>query len=176
MISEKTLGNTMSDPVPKVRRGFIFPAIIVALVFLFVWGILPRLSGGGPSKTVRIINNLRQIELMKEMWASDHGVTGSVQVSEQDLALYVYGYSSNGLARQVVGERYIIHPLGVGPEAQLTRGYGKWPAGTVIRLRPDTNQLFGIFLPKEQGGVNGSQPFSSDTNRTPAAAGSRRSP
>ncbi len=27
-----------------------------------------------------------------------------------------------------------------------------------------------------QGGANGSQPFSSETNRTPAAAGSRRSP
>jgi hypothetical protein len=37
-------------------------------------------------------------------------------------------------------------------------------------LRTNTNNMF----PNPQGGANGSQPFSSDTNRTSSAAGSRR--
>lgn len=138
--------------------------------------LLPALAGGGPSKTSRIVNNLRQIELMKQMWASDHGATGSVRITEQDLAPYAYGYSSNGLARPVFGERYIIHRLGVGPEAQLTQTYGKLPAGTVVRLWPESNRLFRIYLPNQQGGVDGRQPIESETNRTSAAAGSRHSP
>ncbi len=136
----------MSYPAPKVRGGFVF-AFMLALILMIAWSMLPMLSGGGPTKTMGIVNNLRHIELMKEMWASDHSVTGAVQVSEHDLAPYAYGYSSNGLAKPVIGERYIIHRLGVGPEAQLTQAYRKLPAGTVIRLRPETNRLFRIFLP-----------------------------
>jgi hypothetical protein len=157
------LGNIMSDPTPKVCGGFVF-ALMVAFVLLIAWSMLPTLSGGGPTKTMGIVNNLRQIEIMKEMWASDRSITGKVQVSEHDLAPYAHGYSSNGLAKPLIGERYIIHPLGVGPEAQLTKTYGKLPAGTIIRLRPDTNRLFRIFLPNAQGGANGRQPFSADTN------------
>jgi hypothetical protein len=122
---------------------------MVALVLRSAWNMLPMLTGGGPTKTMRIVNNLMGIELMKERWASDHSVTGAVQVSEQDLATYAPGYSSNGLVRPVIGERYIIHPLGVGPEAQLTRAYRKLPAGAVIRLRPETNRLFRVILRNE---------------------------
>jgi hypothetical protein len=149
--------------------------VVVGLWFLFIF-IAPMLVGGGPAKTMSIVNNLRQIELMKQQWALDHGVTGSVRIAEHDLAPYAYGYSSNGIARPVTGERYIIHRSGLGPEAQLTQAYGKLPAGTVIRLRPDTNRLFRIFLPNEQGGANGRQPIRPETNRTPEAAASSHSP
>ena len=71
---------------------------------------------------------------------------GTVQITEQDLAPYAYGYSSNGLAKAAAGERYIIHGLGVGPEAVLTQPYGKLPAGTVIRLQSGSNQPFRIIL------------------------------
>ena len=162
---------------PKDRVG----SLLLLLLGLFglaclVALLLPAFVGGGPSKTFRIVNNLRKIEEMKQVWASDHGVTGSVRITEQDLAPYAYGYSSNGLARPVGGERYIIHRLGVGPEAQLTQTYGKLPAGTVVRLRSESNRLFRVFLPNPQGGANGRQPFHSEINRTSAAAASRRSP
>ena len=142
----------MSQTVgPKDRVSFLL------LLLLGIFGLaclvallLPALAGGGPSKTLRIVNNIRQIEVMKQMWASDHGVTGSVRSTEQDLAPYAYGYSSNDLARPVFGERYSIHRLGVGPEAQLTKTYGKLPAGTVVRLRPESNRLFRVFLPNPQ--------------------------
>ncbi len=143
----------MNDqPPPKVRPGVLFTAFLVALVLILAWNMLPMLAGGGPSNTTRIVINLRQIELAKDWWAFDHGVTGSVRVSEQDLAPYLRGNAgSNGLVKPVVGERYIIHRLGMGPEAQLTRGYGKLLAGTVIRLRPDSNHFFRIFLPPQGG-------------------------
>ena len=80
------------------------------------------------------------------------------------------------LLKPVIGERYIIHRLGVGPEAQLTQTYGKLPAGTVIRLRPESNQLYRVFLPNQQGGANGRQPFRPESSGTSPAAASRRSP
>jgi hypothetical protein len=164
-----------AEPKQRVSPLWLLPLAAFGLACLVAL-MLPPLAGGGPSTTMRIVANLRQIELMKQMWASDQGVTGMVQITEQDLAPYAYGYSSNGLARPVAGERYIIHRLGVGPEAELTRPYGKLPAGTVIRLRPESNQLFRIILPNEQVGVNGRQPFGSETNRASPAAASRRSP
>jgi hypothetical protein len=56
------------------------------------------------------------------------------------------------------GHRY----LAVQEFDYFLRKYGR-------RLMPDG-------LPNQQGGANGRQPFSSDTNRTSAAAASRRSP
>ena len=167
----------MNQEPAKPVSPVLLAVLVVALCLLFVWYfVLPALTRSRKSKVVSVVSNLRQIELMKEMWASDHGVTGSVRVSEQDLAPYAYGYSSNGLARPVIGERYIIHRLGVGPEAQLTQAYKKLPAGTVIRLRPESNRLYRIFLPKPQVGGNGKQSVGSDTNPMSAAAASRRSP
>jgi hypothetical protein len=161
---------------PIIRFRFTL-MLIIAFALAFVWTtVLPVLSGGGPSKTMRIVSNLRQIEVMKEMWASDHGVTGAVRVTELNLAPYAYGYSSNRLARPVAGERYVIHRLGVGPEALLTQAYGKLPAGTVIRLRPEPNRLFRVLLPNEQGRARGWQPVTSTTNSSSAAAASRRLP
>lgn len=163
------------EPKRRVSSLWLVPLAAFGLACLVAL-LLPALAGGGPSKTMRIVNNLRQIELMKQWWALDRGVTGAVQITEHDLAPYAYGYSSNGVARSVAGERYIIHRLGVGPEAQLTQPYGKLPAGTVIRLRTESNQLFRIILPNEQGGANGRQPDRLETNWTSAAPASRRSP
>ena len=167
----------MSQTVgPKDRVSFLLLLLLGTFgLACLVALLLPARVGGGPSKMFRIVNNLRQIELMKQMWASDHGVTGSVRIAEQDLAPYASGYSSNGLVRPVFGEHYIIHRLGVEPEAQLTQTYGKLPPGTVVRLRPESNQLFRVFLPK-QGGANGRHRIQSETNRASAAAAAPRSP
>jgi len=163
------------EPKDRVSSLLVLLLLILGLVCLAAL-MLPALTGGGPSEAMRIVSRLRQIELMKQLWASDHGATGSVRITEKDLIPYAPGYSSNGLVRPVAGERYIVHRLGVGPEAQLTQPYGKWPAGTVIRLRPESNRLFRIFLPNEQSRANGRQPIQPETNRAPAAAASRRSP
>lgn len=116
------------------------------LLSSFVWHvILPALGGSRKSNVMSIVSNLRQIEMMKEIWASDHGLTNPVRVSEADLAPYAHGYLSNGLVRPVMGERYSIHRLGIGPEAQLTRPSRSLPTGTVIRLRYETNRPYSSF-------------------------------
>jgi len=74
--------------------------------------------------------------------ASDHGATGAVQVSAQDLAIYMgQPAGSSNLVKPVMGERYIINPLGVAPEAQLARDSSRWPSGTVIRLHTHPTML-----------------------------------
>jgi hypothetical protein len=72
-----------------------------------------------------------------------------------------------------------------GDRLRLTLSTGfvlPWvPTGAVLE-RVKTNGLnqsrnpIGFFVPNPQGGANGEQPFGSDTNRTSAAAASRRSP
>jgi hypothetical protein len=140
---------------PPVQTGPVFIVLVViacAVILLAI--LLPSFNPGGPSKRFRIINNLVAIETAKEMWASDQGATGSVQVTEQDLAPYMRGWGeSNSLVTPVMGERYVINPLGVPPEAHLTRKYGKAPPGTIIRYirHPGVSSREEIILPNSQG-------------------------
>jgi hypothetical protein len=159
-----------SKPIPP---GLV-AGLIVALCLLFIWYfVLPALSGSRKSLVISVVNNLSQIELAKEMWASDRGATGALQVSAQDLAIYMgQPAGSSNLVKPVMGERYIINPFGVAPEAVLAHDSGRWPSGTVIRLHSRPT----LLLPNEQGRANGRQPSSSLTNPAPAAAASRRSP
>jgi hypothetical protein len=157
----------------NVRPAIWFLILLAAgwLLFkLFAPLLSDRESRGGYA--IRIINNLHQIDLAKEMWARDHIATGSVQVSAQDLGPYLSPRrGTNELVTPVVGERYVINPTGVEPQAQLTHSVGRWPSGAVIRLYGQPT----ILLPK-QGGANGRQPPLSDTNRAPAVAAPHRSP
>jgi len=139
--------------------------------------LLPAFSGGGRTRIGGILSNLKQIDIAKQQWAEEHGATNSTLVSPEALALYFSGQRKPGqLVFPVVGERYFINNVGAAPEAQLTRGLGKWPEGTIIRLHRTTNRLYEVILPKEQGGANGRQPLGPETNATSAAAASRRSP
>ena len=161
------------EPSKSIPPGLMV-GLVVVLCVLFVWHfVLPMLGGSRKSIVISVVNNLKQIELAKEMWASDRSPTGALQVSAQDLAIYMgQPLGSSNLVRSVMGERYIINPLGVAPEAQLARDSGRWPSGTVIRLHGPPTML----LPNQQSGANGRQPSGSETNRASSAAGSRRSP
>ena len=115
----------------------------VMLILLTVFALLvlfslfaPSMAGGGPAKGPKIFANLRRIEILKQMWAQDHSVTGAVQITEQDLAAYLHNSSQqySNFVSPVICERYIINPLGVSPEAVLTNDWKRWPKGTVFRL------------------------------------------
>ena len=136
------------EPSISISPGLV--GLVVVLCVLFVWHfVLPMLAGSRKSTVISVVNNLKQIELAKEMWASDRSATGALQVSAQDLAIYMgQPLGSSNLVRSVMGERYIINPLGVAPEAQLARDSGRWPSGTVIRLHgPPT-----LLLPNRVAG------------------------
>ena len=132
------------------------------------------LVGGGPSTAMAIMNNLVQIDIAKRSWALDHNITNAVQITEQDLAGYLpRRRGSNELVIPVVGEQYSVKPLGTPPEARLTRAFGNFPKGTVIRLGTDGHG-YETIPPNLAGQRMGVSRSTEETNRTSSAAGSRR--
>ena len=141
-----------------------------------VWAIcIPNFVHSGPSTMSGIVNNLRQIQGAKEQWAFEHHETNDIVMTRQMLEGMFGPRGYDAFIRPVAHERYTINTLWKPAEAELTKKVdGYYPRGTVVRLGTNTHEE--IILPNQQGGANGRQPFSSETNRTSAAAASRRSP
>ena len=150
-------------------------AVIGCAVIIAAYA-LPSLTRSGKAKLPQIVGNLRQIDLAKQMWASDHAATNGAAVSEQDLAEYLRprpGFTR--LVASVDGEVYRPNTFGTPPEARLERPFGtRFPTGTLVRW--STNAGCEILLPNQQGGANGWQPLYSGTNQVSPAAAARRSP
>ena len=150
----------MSDPRQSSPR-VVFTWLVVAAVAYLVWLVcVPNFVGSRTSKINGIMNNLRQLDGAKQQWALDHGQTGAVLVTEQDIAPY-FGRPS-GWVRPVAGERYILNRLDQSPEAELTHQLLKRPKGTRFSLS-ETNG-YGVILPKRTLGTN--------NERDPAVPGS----
>jgi hypothetical protein len=67
--------------------------------------------------------------------------------------------------------------INIKPGRQAIRVQDGREAFDLLRVsREDSNVIKSGRIPNPQGGANGRQPFGSDTNRTSAAAASRRSP
>jgi len=144
---------------------------LIAAVYVYT----PHFNRSGPSKTSGIIDNLRQLDGATQQWAIEHGQTGGVIVTWEDLAPYLRRTPNLGVwVKPVAGEKYTLKTVKESPEAELTRELEGRPKGTVLRL--GSNLDVEIILPNPQGEGNGRQPFSSETNRTSAAAASGRSP
>jgi hypothetical protein len=160
-------GTETKEPAPRASERFMLPLLIsITLGLLAVWNILPMLSGSHRPKYIGVVNNLKHIQVAKEQWALDHGVTGSVEVSAQNLGAYLGPYFvSNDLVKPILGERYIINPIGVDPEARLVRQADKLPAGTIIRLYPTGTPRSNIVLPGQAGGSMATSPPFQETNR-----------
>ena len=161
---------------PVQARPVFMMLVVIGCAAVIVAYVLPSLSGSRRAKLPEIIGNLKQIDLAKQMWASDHLATNGTVVSERELLGYLRPPpGSAGLVRPVDSEVYEPNAVGIPPEAKLERAFGsRFPKGTLVRW--STNAGCEILLPNPQGGANGWQPLYSATNRTPAAAGARRSP
>lgn len=120
------------------------------IILAFVVSIcIPNFISSPHSKTLVIINNLRQLDGAIQMWALDHGQTGAVLVTKQDLAPYLtHPPHLDGWVKPVAGERYILKGLYEPPEAELTRDLEGRPKGSVLRL--STNG-FDVILPGQSG-------------------------
>jgi hypothetical protein len=148
-----SLGGDMNQRPPQQLRSGLLACLLAAVVLAVLWSVLPMFTGGGPSKTGKILNNLEQIQLMKQFWAKDHISTGPGEPSEQDLARYAPGsHASDQLVSPVVGERYIINAVGIPPEARLTHKLGNLPDGTIIRLHGNGPPAYEIVLPNRVAG------------------------
>jgi hypothetical protein len=67
--------------------------------------------------------------------------------------------------------------ISIRPDRQAIRVRDGADAFDLLRVsREDLSVIRNGRIPNQQGGANGRQPFSSDTNRPSAAAASRRSP
>jgi len=159
-----------------VRPGFLLALLIAFGFLLIIGGLLPPLGGSKKAKLPQIIGNLKQIDLAKGIWASDHAATNGVAVSESNLVGYLRPRpGSTGLVASVDGEVYAPNVIGAPPEARLERPIGpRFPNGTLVRW--STNAGCEIRLPNQQGGANGWQPLYSGTNRISPSAVPRRSP
>ena len=134
----------MSEPKQSSRR-IVFTWLVIAAVAYLVWLVcVPNFPGSRTSKINGIINNLRQLDAAKQQWALDHGRTGAVLVTEQDIAPYVR--QPPGRVRPVAGERYILNRLDQSPQAELTRQLLQRPKGTRFRLN-GTNG-YEVILPR----------------------------
>jgi hypothetical protein len=138
-------------------------AAALILVSLFAWMLIPNFIRSGPGRFSGIINTLRQIDGAKQQWAYERGITNIVQftnqLSEADLFPYLsrgedrinrfgFGFDRNGRPHSGVGEKYIINPLNLPPEAQLTRDFKEGrgssfslPKGTIIRLSESGHEI-----------------------------------
>jgi hypothetical protein len=118
----------------------------------FVLVLDPFLHGGvrnRHSETHLIISNLRQLDGAMQQWALDHGRTGAVMATKEDIAPYLrYSFAPDGLVKSVAGERYILKTITEPPEAHLTCELDGRPKGTVFRL--GTTSVVEIILPKGQ--------------------------
>jgi hypothetical protein len=133
----------MGDPYGYVRRRGI-QILLLSLVAFVAWRIsVMNLVGGGPCKTNRIINNLRQLDGAVCKWALDHGQPGVVVVTREQISTYL----KDGWVRPVAGEIYRLGSFTESPEAQLTREVEGRPKGTVFRW--GTNTELEIILPSQ---------------------------
>jgi hypothetical protein len=168
------LGNMNEEHPLSARPGFVLALIVALGLILFAW-MSPYYAGSTKAKLPQITSNLKQIGLAKELWASDHGATAGVQVSEQDLATYLRPpKGATGLVMSVLSETYRLNPIGTPPEAQLEKAIGKFPKGMVMRW--STNKGCEIRLPNPQSGTNGWHSLYPGRPRTPRAAAPRGSP
>ena len=138
----------MSEKGQRSHRLLVICILVVCVGCLVASLSMPHHVRSGPSKTSIIIFNLRQLDGAKQQWALDHGRTGPVVVSEQDIAVYLKG----GGNRPVAGERYILNLLTQSPEAELTHEALGHPQGTRFRLSA-TND-YEIVLPNKPHSAN----------------------
>ena len=128
----------------KQRRRRSFSSLWFILVGVIGVSLLCMLCSlnfvrSGTSKTNAIFNNLRQLDGAKQTWAFEHGRTGAIVVTTQDIAPCLPHFTA------VAGERYILRTLAEVPEAQLTHEVDGRPKGTVLRF--GTNDSVEIIGP-----------------------------
>jgi hypothetical protein len=115
----------------------------ILLLLAFVVSVaIPNFAGSHRSKAHAIVSNLRQLDGAMQQWGLDHGQTGTVVVTEENLVPYL-----RHPPKPVAGERYVLKTLAESPEAHLTHKVELWPAGSVLRL--STNGDFEVVSPNK---------------------------
>lgn len=97
----------------KQSRGITFIELLVVLAVVAILGgmLLPALTGGGPSRSARCFNNLRQIGGGFQAYAGDHGGKFPMQLSTNEGGTREYRQATNAFRHfLIMGETYVGSP------------------------------------------------------------------
>ena len=75
-----------------------------------------------------MMNNLRMLDGAKEQWALENRKQTGSDVSDADIAPYLRNRKIN----PVIGEEYILNPIGTAPQVKLKEALQGHPAGSLI--------------------------------------------
>jgi len=119
-------------------QSWLVPLAATAMVAMLAAMLLPSLSKAkSKAQSVSVINNLRQIDLAKQQWASDNQKSTSDIATLDDLKPYM-GRGTGSVVPSVGGETYIPGRVGEPAMAEIDRdnarkvlghSYAKLPAG-----------------------------------------------
>jgi Mg-chelatase subunit ChlD len=98
-------------------------AAVLAILAILAGMMLPALSASkSRSKSVVVLTNLRQIEVAKQMWATEHHASPDAVPTAKDLRPYFGGGVLPGEVRSASGETYVIGKVSESPVAELRKG------------------------------------------------------
>jgi hypothetical protein len=161
----------------KPSREFLMTLWLIGILFVMgavIPAVLNEFVDRRPTKGHRIEFTLSEIDMAKQLLGKANNISNGTEVSVQDVAPYLaLNLASNGIITPVAGEQYAIKPIGVPPEALLTRAVKPWPKGTVIRKHLEDGGC-EIILPNAEVQRTGATPSAKETNAMSSAAGSSR--
>jgi Mg-chelatase subunit ChlD/type II secretory pathway pseudopilin PulG len=97
------------------RQTWLVPVAAAAILLLLAAITLPNfIRARNTSASNAMVNNLRQIEAAKQQWALEHGKSPSDVPTIEDIKDYIKG----GLPASVVGETYVLGPVGLQPTVE----------------------------------------------------------
>ncbi len=107
---------------PAFRLRITELAAAIAILAILAAMMLPALSKAKYSaKSVVVLNNLRQLDSAKQLWAEEHHAPPDAVPTPNDLRPYMGGVLP-GEGRSVSGETYVIGRVSEAPVAELRKG------------------------------------------------------
>jgi biotin carboxyl carrier protein len=99
-----------AKPAPAPAPGQPNPAALAAMAARY--GLDSSLTPEQQQQAVGCINNLRQINMAKQVWATDHQKPPGTLLTAADLAPYL---GPNGMPACPAGGVYTLNPVGLAP-------------------------------------------------------------
>jgi len=118
----------------RTRVTLLEVAVVVSIIAILASMILPALSSAkSRAKSTAIVNNLRQVELAKQTWASENNKSAGDKPTLDDLRPYIRDIPS------VAGESYDLGRVGESPVAEIpadkAKEMGRLARGPVVNGR-----------------------------------------
>lgn len=117
------------------RNGFTLVEImiVVAIISLLAAIAIPNfIAVREQSQLKSIVTNLRIIEGAKDLWSLENKKGPGARPVPEDLSVFMKGNIFP--PETIVGETYLINPVGISPTAKIPVKLGSYIAGDFVRL------------------------------------------